>query len=103
VTAGYAYDETPVPSADLRTPRIPDADRQWLSAGVSFNPNERWAVRFSAAHLFVDDVNLDVTVDLLPATLAPSGTFTDRLVGSIGNANADIVSLQIDYNFAERE
>lgn len=32
---GVAHDETPVPDAD-RTPRIPDQDRTWFSAGASY-------------------------------------------------------------------
>lgn len=32
---GVAHDETPVPDAE-RTPRIPDQDRTWISAGASY-------------------------------------------------------------------
>ena len=31
---GTAYDETPIPSAEYRTPRIPGNDRTWLSFGA---------------------------------------------------------------------
>jgi long-chain fatty acid transport protein len=31
--AGYVYNESPVTNAMLRTPRIPDSNRRWITAG----------------------------------------------------------------------
>ena len=36
---GVAFDEGVVPSADRRTPRIPDSDRYWLSFGAGYDLN----------------------------------------------------------------
>ncbi len=36
--AGYQYDQTPVPSAEYRTPRIPDSDRNAFAVGFSYHP-----------------------------------------------------------------
>lgn len=52
---GVAYDETPVPSAENRTPRIPDNDRLWLSLGASFKTSDTMTIDVGYAHLFVDD------------------------------------------------
>src|ERR1700745_3841875 len=45
---GTAYDETPVPSDVLRTPRIPDSDRIWTTFGVAFRWTDRVRVDFGA-------------------------------------------------------
>lgn len=50
--AGVAYDESPVPD-DTRTPRIPDADRTWLSLGAGFDPASWLHLDASYAHLFM--------------------------------------------------
>jgi long-chain fatty acid transport protein len=49
---GTAYDETPVPSTTFRTPRIPDLDRVWISAGIGYRPTDRVRLDLGYAHLF---------------------------------------------------
>jgi long-chain fatty acid transport protein len=56
---GVAYDESTIPSATLRTPRIPDADRIWLAAGIGFRPFERVQFDVGYAHLFSPSVGVD--------------------------------------------
>ena len=56
--AGIAFDESPVPDS-TRTPRLPDADRTWLSAGGKFDINKNVALDFAYAHLFVKDAKLN--------------------------------------------
>lgn len=51
---GFAYDETPIRSAEFRTPRIPDNDRYFLSAGLRWTPLDNVDVDLGYAHLFVD-------------------------------------------------
>ncbi len=58
--AGAAYDESPVPDAD-RTPRIPDGDRYWLSAGASWSPWPAWTFDIGYSHLFIEDVDVDLS------------------------------------------
>lgn len=38
---GVALDQTPIPDAQHRTPRIPDNDRTWLSLGLTYTSSER--------------------------------------------------------------
>lgn len=52
--AGIALNETPVPSAALRNPRIPDSDRTWLGFGVSWRVREDMLLDFGYAHLDFD-------------------------------------------------
>jgi long-chain fatty acid transport protein len=83
--AGAAYDETPVRSAQLRTPRIPDANRRWLTAGVSWSDGERWTVHGGYAHLFFGSAPIENhdgqahtlrgSVDLSAHILSVQGSF----------------------------
>lgn len=49
---GIAFDETPIPSRQFRTARIPDADRYWLSLGFSYK-YENMTFDVGYAHLFM--------------------------------------------------
>ncbi|MDZ7712890.1 MAG: outer membrane protein transport protein [Rhodovibrio sp.] len=62
VSAGAAYDWSPVPDATL-TPRIPDADRAWLSLGLDWTPESWLRLKLGYAHLFMPSrtINLDST------------------------------------------
>jgi long-chain fatty acid transport protein len=51
---GFAYDETPIRSEEFRTPRIPDNDRYFVSAGLRWTPLDYMDVDLGYAHLFVD-------------------------------------------------
>jgi long-chain fatty acid transport protein len=87
---GVAYDQTPIPNAQHRIPRIPDSDRVWLTAGVSFSPFESITVHGGYAHLFFQDAPIK-TVD-------PTGNL---LAGRSSN-QIDIVGLQLDCVFNSR-
>lgn len=58
---GFAYDETPIKSPDFRTPRIPDNNRYFLSAGLRWSPLDDVDLDLGCAHLFVQDPSTDVT------------------------------------------
>jgi long-chain fatty acid transport protein len=78
---GLAFDETPI-SDDYRTPRIPGADRYWLTFGLSYNITNAISVDAAYAHIFVDDASMDL------------GDVTGSYEASI-----DIASIQLSYNF----
>ena len=54
---GLAIDGTPT-SADTRDPRVPDATRRWVTAGIGYKPNQNWNFDFGYAHLFVNDAHV---------------------------------------------
>lgn len=58
--AGAAFDGSPVPDKD-RTPRIPDGDRYWLSAGASWSPWPDWTFDVGYSHVFIEDTDLDLS------------------------------------------
>jgi len=91
VRTGIAYDETPVPNAQRRTPRIPDNDRLWLSLGAGFQASKTLSVDFGYSHLFINDAEIDnefeASAPQLKATL--KGTY---------QSSVDIFSLQLNWN-----
>ena len=58
--AGFAYDETPIKSPEFRTPRIPDDNRYFLSAGAKWSLTHCLDVDVAYAHLFVDQPEVDL-------------------------------------------
>ena len=58
---GIAYDETPIPDPQHRTPRIPTDDRTWLALGLGLPVSESFWLDLGYAHLFIGDVAIDHT------------------------------------------
>jgi long-chain fatty acid transport protein len=58
---GFAYDETPIRSAETRTPRIPDSNRYFLSTGLRWSPIRFLDIDIGYAHLFVQDPLVNIT------------------------------------------
>lgn len=52
---GVAYEETPIPDEEHRTPRIPDNDRFWLAGGFSYGLTDALSADFSASYLIMSD------------------------------------------------
>ena len=73
--AGVAYDESPATDA-TREPRIPDADRIWISAGARVRLNDEFDLNVTASRLF----NLTTPVALSPA--APGAALRGTLAGT---------------------
>lgn len=91
---GLAYDESPVPSDDLRTPRVPDADRYWLTLGARYQHSRDLSFDFGYAHLFVDDPDINSA----DAHSPPLSTGFHLLDGEY-DAAVDIVSAQVNWKF----
>jgi len=87
--AGVAYDETAVPSAELRSARIPGNDRTWLALGLSYQMSKNLAVDVGYAHLFVKDADINRN--------HPVGATNNLLRGSY-ESSVDILSAQIAWS-----
>lgn len=61
--AGVAFDESPVPNSRRRTPRVPDADRTWLSIGAGGVIAANWRLDVAYTHIFVKDTSIDNTLE----------------------------------------
>ena len=86
---GLAYDESPVRSPELRSVRIPDNDRTWLSLGFGYEPSKSWSFDVGYSHLFVDDTDINNV-----STASSNAT----LIGTY-EASVDILSAGVNFNF----
>ncbi|HEY7516093.1 MAG TPA: outer membrane protein transport protein, partial [Vicinamibacteria bacterium] len=78
---GTAYDKSPVQDA-YRTPRLPDEDRVWASAGFQYRFGKTQAIDFGYAHLFVKDATSNLgnqDASSSPPTGTLLGTYTSRV------------------------
>jgi len=94
--SGVALDETPVPDDSLRSPRVPDEDRVWLSLGATYRYSPELTFDFGYAHLFVNDPKLDSVSDNNDPAIAPTG-FHD-LSGDY-DASVDIIGVAVNWKF----
>lgn len=85
--AGVAFDEEPIPSVGLRTPRIPGNDRTWVSVGAGYKLNKKMSLDFGYSHLFLDKTAID--------NPGESGYSVKGLYDS----HVDIISTQFNYTF----
>ena len=85
--AGVAYDETPIPNAQRRTPRIPDSDRTWIAVGASYQYSDNIVLDAAYSHIFMKDTNIDDT-----------DSNGNQLLGKYKNS-VDIVGVQLRWYF----
>ncbi|MET4805878.1 long-chain fatty acid transport protein [Limibacillus sp. MBR-115] len=87
---GVAFDESPVPD-NFRTPRIPDANRYWVTVGASYQVSDWFTVDAGYAHIFVEDSDVNL-----------SGAGENLLRGSLTaeyESHVDILSVQGKISF----
>ncbi len=85
--AGIAFDESPVPSAELRSARSPGSDRTWLALGLGYQVAKNLTLDFGYAHLFAKDADIN-----------RESARRDLLKGSY-ESNVDIFSGQVVWMF----
>lgn len=83
---GVAFDEEPIPSPKLRTPRIPGNDRTWFSIGAGYKVNKKISLDFGYAHLFLNKTPIDNTSD-------------GYNLRGVYDSDVDILSAQLNYKF----
>jgi long-chain fatty acid transport protein len=66
--AGIAYEKSPVPDA-TRTPRVPDNDRVWLSAGATYKLSDTMTANIAYSHVFVKRGGINLLAPPSPAPL----------------------------------
>jgi long-chain fatty acid transport protein len=85
---GLAFDQSPVQDAH-RTPRLPDNDRTWLTAGALYNASPSLKVDFGAAYVWVKK-----------ATINADGSSTGAgVLNGHYDGSTVIVSAQANYAF----
>jgi len=91
---GIAIDKTPVQDAFL-TPRLPDADRTWLTAGARYTANPKLTVDLGAAYIFVKKANINANGD----PTDPAGALANGLINGHYKSRTVILSAQMNYAF----
>jgi len=84
---GTTWDESPIRSTKLRTPRIPDANRLWIATGLGYH-DDWWNVELAYAYIIFDASYMDNDEDLKKG----------HLQGSFSGA-AHVISLQVGLKF----
>ncbi len=87
--AGVAYDQTPVPDASHRTPRIPDADRTWFAIGASWKVDPFNTIDVGYAYLRMKDSSINHSSE---------GAVRHNIQGEF-SARVDILSAQWSRSF----
>jgi len=90
---GISFDETPVPDAQHRTPRVPDEDRIWLALGTSYQFSDRLGFDVGYTYIFADEAEIDKT-----ATPFEEDWFRGSLKGEF-EGSSHIISAQINWKF----
>lgn len=94
VRAGIAYEKSPIVDG-VRTPRLPDNDRMWYSAGLSYRPSMFDGLTVDLAYTYIEVKN--TPLNLGPGTGNPwSGATT--YVGS-ADSHINIISVGIRYQY----
>ena len=91
--AGLAWDQSPVPEA-TRTPRIPDNNRYWLSAGASWQATQSITFSVAYTHIFVADAQVNLRDDG-PGTV----NFLRGNLSASYRSSVDIIALQARLAF----
>jgi len=91
---GVALDESPVPNAELRTPRLPDADRTWFSTGFDYNFSPKMGINVAYTYIDVDKSQVD------KSTGAPGSEdfFRGNFIGDF-DFGVQIISAQFSWKF----
>ena len=89
---GIAFDEGTVKDAERRTPRIPEADRYWISIGAGYELKDWLSLSAAYTHVFLPEVTTNLQ------DTAPGNLTRGNLSGSY-DSNVDIVSVSAVLRF----
>ncbi len=88
---GGAFDETPTSNGD-RTPRIPDADRWWLAAGLGWQVHDSLSLDLAYSYIYFDEAEVRLGAS------DPGNALRGDLSADYQN-QIHIVSLAINWRF----
>jgi long-chain fatty acid transport protein len=95
VRAGIGFEKSPI-TDDVRTPRLPDNDRMWYSAGFSYRPANFAGATFDFGYSFIDVK--DTSINLGPGSGNPWTNGTGTYVGSV-TSHIHILSFGFRYQW----
>jgi long-chain fatty acid transport protein len=88
---GVAFEETPVPNARYRIPRIPDEDRYWLSIGAGYQFSDQLVLDIGYSFLFAKKADIDKTA-------TGEDQYRGALKGSF-EGHSNVFGAQLVWNF----
>ncbi len=92
--AGLARDQSPV--QDLyRTPRLPDADRTWLTLGAQYRVSKDLVLDLGAAYIFVRNAGIRANGDVND----PTAALANGLIDGYYKSHVTVLSAQLNYRF----
>jgi long-chain fatty acid transport protein len=86
---GYMYDMAP--TDELTSLSIPDSDRHWISAGVSYLPTENSTIDLGVSYIVGEDGDIDETMEIIDGFPAHMRATTE--------VSATTIGLQYSYKF----
>jgi long-chain fatty acid transport protein len=86
---GLAFDQSPVNTTD-RTPRLPDADRTWLSVGAQYAINRNLKADAGFTYIFVKSPDISQNA---------GSTARNGLIQGHYDTSVTIFSAQLTYSF----
>jgi long-chain fatty acid transport protein len=94
---GIAYDPTPIPNAENRTPRVPDADRFWFALGGTWKFAPAWSLDLAGTYIWaLHQPELNKMTPPLPAM--NENTSRGNLKGTY-DAYSIVIGAQINFTF----
>jgi long-chain fatty acid transport protein len=95
--AGVAYEDSPITDR-IRSTRLPDNDRVWLSIGGSYKWNEKLSFDVAYTHIFVRDTPIRIVPGHQDFSAAPVAFGGLPFVGDV-DARVDIFSVGLKYRW----
>ena len=89
---GIAFDEGTVKDAERRTPRIPEADRYWVSIGAGYRLKDWLSLNAAYTHLFLPEVSTNLRA-------SDQGNLARGDLSGSYDSNVDIVSVSAVVRF----
>lgn len=89
IRGGVAYDQSPV-QREFRTPRLPDNDRTWLTAGAQYRWSPTMQINFGAGYIWVKDSAINKSGN--PPNVLANGLLNGQYKSSVTILSAQLTS-----------
>lgn len=87
---GIALDESPVPNAQLRSPRTPDNDRTWVAVGANYKVKKNFDVDVAYTHISTKSTPIENTKTIGANNFLLKGNYDSKV---------DVVGVQLNWAF----
>jgi long-chain fatty acid transport protein len=91
---GIGWDQSSI-TDQTRSPRLPDADRLWVSAGGTYKYNEQLSLDLAYSHIFLKDASINISA------VSGNPVFSPGLGSFIATSSSwvDVFSVGLRYRF----